>query len=150
MSIYHNDSTMRQKQFSFLNPEFSKARNVLELTALRLRKKANLFSAFKSMPTTFQDSFKRDVENGLATQQSYVLTRHYHRRFTQLSDNNLAFYGVLLHPLQQRNNNKKTLPHLLPKGLPILPFFFRKCYILIRCLKNCLVYSRNVISTPNT
>ena len=45
----------------FLNPEFSEAGNVLELTALGLRKKVNLVSAFKSMPAMFQDSFKHGI-----------------------------------------------------------------------------------------
>ena len=83
----------------FLNPEFSQAGNVLELTALGLRKRINLVSAFKSMPATFQDSFKHDIENSLATQQSYVLTRHYHRGFNCYRKIILAFYGVLLYPL---------------------------------------------------
>ena len=88
----------------FLNPEFSKAGNVLGLTELGLRKKVNLVSAFKSMPSTFQDSFKHDIENSLATQQSYVLTCHYHRGFTLLSDNNSGVLWILLHPLWQRDN----------------------------------------------
>jgi hypothetical protein len=75
----------------FLNPKFNKAENILKLTALGLRKKVNFVSAFKSMPTTFQDSFKHDMKNSLSSQQSYVLTRHYHQRFTQLSDNISGF-----------------------------------------------------------